>query len=951
MDIKKTMLVLVAAVAVSVAAVGANIDDYCFRYDFSHGDWGFDNNGGSAADPITSSRGGWGVKGTNGYATAYHPDGYGYITDGAELLADDWSLAMSVKSCNVEKGIIFSVGSVLTTGKKSIVICSSGTPGRLHAAVLQQWTSYSTTYPQYRTCPTSCNLDGLGDTTNEFHSLVLVHRKGTQATGVVTFYWDGIEVGTLDTSVQSATRPFANGIQFSDLHGGLTPYLTETLGYSRQKANCDIAFQDFRFYSRALSDDEASLYAGCYPAAPAFVDSIDNFYFRYGFTTGGKTYEHNGCATEPIANYPCCEKVPGPNGYGTAGHPEGYGNISNGNYLLTNDWTIAMSMRSCAIENGILLSLGTSSSPSKKQLLVCSSSIPGVIRMAVCQNANSVKSIPTSFDMTGLGDVTNQFHTLVATYTHGDNRLRLYWDGELKQMDWNASQGGASGTVFADGFQFFAAHGGNPSGYTSVHCPEASYQDVRFATNAWTAAEARLYADAYPVADAAMSDIDDVFVRHDFSSGKIVVEGEGYSEGSIPMSGKGTAADGPVGEGTAAIPDSAAYGFVDGGLNRDWTVAMSFKSSIARAGVPIVSIGGTGQQNWKGLVIATSDPGCLHAATPQQYITVEQKDAYNIADQTTLSGLGDTTNYFHTLVISYSRDLLPGAVASSQSGIFVFYWDGQYAGCLLTAHSTNRPLRNGIQYGNVIGGTSLWTGECPYKSLVASSDDVRLQDMRFTTNVWTAAEAMLYAARYPVRRPSLENTTAWSDAASDNSFDTAANWTWGQLPAADQTVVLSSASRVDVGVENVYELGALRIEGEGAFALSGGGSISATNVVVAAGANFMAGGIVATPSFVLGDAARYGLSASFGDPVSFDGRLTFGSGAKLVFDADALRASDPGDHKRRIILTFGDIVLPDGETNVLAHFGVTRGSYELELSADGHSVYARQPSGFYIMFR
>ena len=62
--------------------------------------------------------------------------------------------------------------------------------------------------------------------------------------------------------------------------------------------------------------------------------------------------------------------------------------------------------------------------------------------------------------------------------------------------------------------------------------------------------------------------------------------------------------------------------------------------------------------------------------------------------------------------------------------------------------------------------------------------------------------------------------------------------------------------------------------------------------------------------------------------------LTFGADAKIVFDVSNY---DGGD----VALVTDGIALPAGESDALAHFGVTDARFALSLSADGKTVYAR----------
>ena len=241
---------------------------------------------------------------------------------------------------------------------------------------------------------------------------------------------------------------------------------------------------------------------------PSYADGINDFYFRYDFTGGVKVYEHNGCETEPSTSSSSYTSAYGPAGYGSAVHPGGYGLIANGDTLLNNDWSVAMSVRPWNVNKGVLLSLGGNGSAGWKQVLFCSSSTSGNLHVAICQNNNGSKNIPTSVDITNLGDTIGSFHTLVAVYTGSDNIIKLYWDGTLVKGDWN-SNANQTDKTFPGRFQFCNANGGNPSGYSGLSDNmNVAFQDLRFFTNALSAAEVALYAQAYPAAPAPFDTIE-----------------------------------------------------------------------------------------------------------------------------------------------------------------------------------------------------------------------------------------------------------------------------------------------------------------------------------------------------------------------------------------------------------------------------------------------------------
>jgi len=69
--------------------------------------------------------------------------------------------------------------------------------------------------------------------------------------------------------------------------------------------------------------------------------------------------------------------------------------------------------------------------------------------------------------------------------------------------------------------------------------------------------------------------------------------------------------------------------------------------------------------------------------------------------------------------------------------------------------------------------------------------------------------------------------------------------------------------------------------------------------------------------------------------VNVVGTLTLGTGSKITFDVSNY------DGIGEVALTAGGIALPSGETDALTHFAVTDNRFELSLSADGKTVYAK----------
>ncbi|MBQ5530811.1 MAG: hypothetical protein IIT98_02265, partial [Kiritimatiellae bacterium] len=519
-----------------------------FEYDFSGG---ANNFSGIVADPVVNDASYLPVHGTNGYGTAVHPAGYGPISLGETYLNGDWTLAMSFKSCDVENGILLALGGDgMSSIGRELRILSSSTSGKLSAVMAQTW---NVNYNQ--NTPASLVLTDLGDTTGSFHTLVAVYTKDD---AMIKLYWDGAYKGEFNSlNEMGADKVFRSNLQFG---GSLNNTVASHVSTA---SNLNVAFQNVTFYTEALGADAISEYAAAFPSAAATSTTIDGALFDYGFTTGAMVYD--GTIEDPVTNAPGYTAVNGASGYGTAVHACGYGAIEDGENILNNgDWTLAMSVKSCDVENGILLSLGGSGKASLgRELRILSSSTPGKLSAVAAQTWDLTEPLnaPASFELTGLGDTTGSFHTLVAVYTKDDTKIKLYWDGVLKG-EFNSLQGIGEDKVFRSFFQFGDSVNGQT--YSSLNhvptawCPDAAFQDVRFYTRAFDADEALAYALEFPAVAAATSAIDDVTFRHDFTNGTLVATGDGWTDSGLASTG--TAVEGVPGG--AAFPSKDGYGTV-----------------------------------------------------------------------------------------------------------------------------------------------------------------------------------------------------------------------------------------------------------------------------------------------------------------------------------------------------------------------------------------------------
>ena len=504
--------------------------DYVFRYNFTDGAKIY-NHHGCATEPAGTAAGYAAVHGTNGYAKAIHPTGYGTIVDGMARLNNDWTLAMCVKPGDLEKGILLSLGDNNAVNTKELAICSSSTAGRIHVAVVQKWTT-NTGVANYKNMPFAYDIPVGGDTAGSFHSLVVTHVANTaydagtgQAhSGVITFYWDGVNVGGFDSSTNGGEREFGNGFKFGGLHDGSTAWLAQQ-GYVETAYDVESAFRDVRFYARTLTADEIAGYAAMFPAADSTSGNIGTFDFRHDFTGGslavtGSAFTDGGIAAAtkevlgPVDDDAAKAAWPGMSGYGTIGGVN-----------MNGDWTLAMSVKAPKVaddEKGIMLSLGGVNAKGVKALTIGSTSdSTGGLFFGLAQrwggDTTAINTCNGQVTLTGLGDTTKEFHSLVVVHASGlrtnndsgwkTGTYAIYWDGVYKGAV--ATNDGA-GQNIGNFIKYGSLHdrmpptpgswGGNYPHYVETDSSESglAFRDLRFAGRMWTGTEVKAYSQAFP---------------------------------------------------------------------------------------------------------------------------------------------------------------------------------------------------------------------------------------------------------------------------------------------------------------------------------------------------------------------------------------------------------------------------------------------------------------------
>ena len=251
--------------------------------------------------------------------------------------------------------------------------------------------------------------------------------------------------------------------------------------------------------------------AGALFPASASVTDLGSYQFRYDFSKG--TYSFIGDGTDYIVaksatNPDSFIATDGPNGPGSAVYVnnspwgESFGTSDNPTTLNAN-WTLAMSFRPGQLDNGVVLSMGRLNAKNRKELAICSSSDPSKLYVRIIRNPSNSTStaLEKTVELTGLGNVTNGFHTLVIAHNKPSNNkgtLYFYWDGVSK-----GSYTMTTDVPFGNGIQFNILLT-KSAGYGCVRSDTADaglrarFYDVRFYTGQFDSNDAIAYAAQFP---------------------------------------------------------------------------------------------------------------------------------------------------------------------------------------------------------------------------------------------------------------------------------------------------------------------------------------------------------------------------------------------------------------------------------------------------------------------
>ncbi len=263
---KRTLFVALATMFVTSALADVtNLENYRFRYDFSKGKNNFIN---SATQSVVGNFVGTSivaVEGPNGANDAVHVSGTPWSAFNSQsVLNSDWTFAMSVKFGNTEGGILMGIGRLPQNGSKQIAICSSSDKSKLYLRELSRPSSTHTTAGSY-------TLTELGDVTQGYHTLVIVHKHSSDYKGTLYFYWDGVSKGsyTMKTGKPFGSSGSISGMQFGQLMTAASGTFSN-VKYVATGGDNSYSFYDLRLYAGQFSAADVAAYAALYPCTYPF---------------------------------------------------------------------------------------------------------------------------------------------------------------------------------------------------------------------------------------------------------------------------------------------------------------------------------------------------------------------------------------------------------------------------------------------------------------------------------------------------------------------------------------------------------------------------------------------------------------------------------------------------------------------------------------------------------
>ena len=241
-------------------------------------------------------------------------------------------------------------------------------------------------------------------------------------------------------------------------------------------------------------------------AGLAAVNNLESYLFRFDFSKGANEFSSSPSYTD--FNIVGANTAPtnGPNGASSAATTTStsWKPFSSAT-VLSNSWTIATSLSPAAVDNAVVFSVGRLNQPGSRAIAICTSSDKSKLLVRLLYRDGSTYTCNEK-EMTGLGDITQGFHTLVVAYTsaaqnHGT--LTFYWDGVSKQTHTYSQDTKWFGVPSNPGgiqFNTLVTRGTNTTGGKAFVNKNGahSFYDFRFYSGDFAAADATAYAALYP---------------------------------------------------------------------------------------------------------------------------------------------------------------------------------------------------------------------------------------------------------------------------------------------------------------------------------------------------------------------------------------------------------------------------------------------------------------------
>ncbi len=242
-------------------------------------------------------------------------------------------------------------------------------------------------------------------------------------------------------------------------------------------------------------------------AAMAAVNNLESYHFRFDFSKG--VNEFSSSPSYANFNFVGANTAPtnGPNGASSAATTTSTSwKAFSSATVLSNSWTIATSLSPAAVDNAVVFSVGRLNQSGSRAIAICTSSDKSKLLVRLLYRDGSSYTCNEK-EMTGLGDITQGFHTFVIAYTSGANNhgtLKFYWDGvsklthtysqDTKWFGIPSSPGGIQFNTLVSRGSATTTGSGTFVYKNSIH----SFYDFRFYSGDFAAADVTAYAALYP---------------------------------------------------------------------------------------------------------------------------------------------------------------------------------------------------------------------------------------------------------------------------------------------------------------------------------------------------------------------------------------------------------------------------------------------------------------------